>query len=54
MGYGRLVKCSTLAMRLGKDNEKIIHRMSAENRVAEGEIMTVTCSGLHLMVDKVT
>ena len=39
-------------MRWGKDNEKTVRRMYVENRAAESETMTVTCSGLHLMVDK--
>ena len=46
MGYGRVNSCNE------KDNQKTVHRMYAENRAAEGETMTVTCSGLYLMVVK--
>ena len=42
MGYGGPIKCSTPAMRWGKDNEETVHKIYVDNRAAEGENMIVT------------
>ena len=52
MGYGRLMKSLSPAMWWGKDNEDNAHQRCIHDRALVGEAMTVTSSGLNLMVDK--
>ena len=51
-GCGGPIKCSTPAMRWGKDIGETVYKIYVDNRAAEGENMIVTFRGLHLLVEK--
>ena len=52
MGYGRPMQHVPPQIRWGKQNEDKARQLYIENRKAVGEIMQVTCCGLHLMPEK--
>ena len=52
MGYGRPMQHVPPQIRWGKQNEDKARQRYIENRKAVGEIMQVTCCGLHLMPEK--
>ena len=52
MGYGKPMQHVPPQIRWGKQNEDKVRQLYIENRKAIGEIMEMTCCGLHLMPER--
>ena len=52
MGYGKPMQHVPPQIRWGKQNEDKARQLYIENRKAVGEVIQMTCCGLHLMPEK--